>query len=324
RRSPDLNSESGGNSVAPLSMIDPEFRPTKVDRPSDVTGLVDTGQLVGLLGPEDATAVLESIYRISRRKMDHHVSTGLSVEADEVVKDLVKCGYLKAADVADRFGNVILDPGQDPEIVGPTGIFTADEFFSNSTDGAEFRKTASVMKLVIEGYAGAGCITMGGYDYHGGARQEGEVKDFRAGRCMGACLEYAHRLEVPLMLYVFSDGSLSSNGVIDDSVNGRGKGEWTSDNQDTAASFFLVYNPRGRPSLYESGSDGLTAAQHQQIGWFSASGDVQRAGSPGANNVNLLVEMVALNYMALHNEQNLFASRFPTHGLGGPENLDRF
>src|SRR5690606_30696280 len=45
------NSESGGNSMAPARLIDPEFRPTKIDRPSDVTGLVDTGQLVGLLGP---------------------------------------------------------------------------------------------------------------------------------------------------------------------------------------------------------------------------------------------------------------------------------
>src|SRR5690606_14487767 len=201
------NTDSGGNSVAPMSMIDPQYRPTKVDRPSDAVGLVDTGQLIGLLGPSDATAVLEAIYRISARKIDGHTSTGLSVSRDEVVKELLKCGYLKAADVADRFGKVILDPGKDPNIVGPNGIFTTEEFFANNTDGAEFRKTASIMKLVIECYAGAGCITMGGYDYHGGARQEGEIKDFRAGRCMGACLEYAARVGVPLVLYVFSDGS---------------------------------------------------------------------------------------------------------------------
>lgn len=317
------NSDSGGNSMAPLMMLNPEFRPTKIDRPSDVTGLVDTGQLVGLLGPDDATAVLESIYRISRDKMDDpQLLTGIS--ADAVVKDLVKCGYLKAADVADRFGDVDLDPGNDPMIVGAGGIFSDAEWNGGGNDQGEFRKTASIMKLVIEGYAGAGCITMGGYDYHGGMRQEGEVKDFRAGRCMGACLEYAARLGVPLMMYVFSDGSLSSNGVIDDSQNGRGKGEWTSDNQSTAASFFLVYNPGGRAQLFQSGADGYTAAQHQQIGFFSGNGDVQRAGTPGANNVNLLVEMVALNYMALHNQLGDFTTAFPTHGLGDLTNLERF
>jgi hypothetical protein len=324
------NSESGGNSMAPLAMIDPALRPTKVDRPSDIVGLVDTGQLANLLGPDDVTAVLESIYRISRDKMnDPQVLTGLTtpVTADAVLKDLVKCGYLKAADVADRFGDVDLDPGNDDRIflAGSTSsIFSDQDWNGGGSDQNEFRKTAAVMKLVIDGYAGAGCITMGGYDYHGGMRQEGEVKDFRAGRCMGACLEYAAQVGVPLMMYVFSDGSLSSNGVIDDSVNGRGKGEWTSDNQSTASSFFLVYNPGGPPQLFQSGSDALTAAQHQQIGSFSGDGNVNRAGTPGANNVNLLVEMVALNYMALHGEQGQFAAAFPNHGLGSNLNLDMF
>ena len=49
------------------------------------------------------------------------------------------------------------------------------------------------MKLVVEGYAGAGTISMGGFDYHTGDRATGEVRDLRAGRCMGACLEYAAR-----------------------------------------------------------------------------------------------------------------------------------
>jgi hypothetical protein len=39
--------------------------------------------------------------------------------------------------------------------------------------------------------------------------------------------------------------------------------------------------------------------------------------------VNLLVETVLLNYMALHGQQGGFAGAFPTHGLGMPTNLDR-
>ena len=57
------NTDSGGNSMLPQALYDPELRPTKVDRPSDVTNLVDTGDLVGILTKEDATAVRESIYR---------------------------------------------------------------------------------------------------------------------------------------------------------------------------------------------------------------------------------------------------------------------
>jgi hypothetical protein len=97
-------------------------------------------------------------------------------------------------------------------------------------------------------------------------------------------------------------------------VQGRGKGEWTSDNQSTAASFFLVYNPGTAATLFTG--DGRPPEQHQQLGWFTSDGSVQRAGSPAANNVNLLVETVVMNYMALHNEQALFPTLFPNHGLG--------
>jgi hypothetical protein len=320
------NTDSGGNSMAPAMMINPEFRPTKVDRPSDVTGLVGTSDRPKRLSHQDEVAVTEAIYRLSKRRMDSNVSTGLPITRDQVVEELVKCGYLDAAYTKEKFGNVVLNPATDTDIVSDAGgIFTSAEFTANSTDGNEFRKTASVMKMVIDGYAGAGCITMGGYDYHGGMRQEGETKDFRAGRCMGAILAYAMRRAKPVMLYVFSDGSLSSNGVIDNSVAGRGKGEWTSDNQDTAAPFFLVYNPptRGpRPTLITT--QGLTAAQHQQLGAFSADGNVSRSGTPGANNVNLLVYMILLNYMALNGDQGQFTTVFPNHGLGDPALLDRY
>ena len=302
------NSDSGGNSMAPMNFMDPSLRPTKVDRPTDVTGLVDVGDLVSVLSQQDAVAVMESIYRISEQKMT-------AVTTDDVVRDLVQCGYLKSADLADRFGDPsTLDPAGDPEIVGPTGIFTDVEFNGNDRSAREFRKTASVMKMVINGFAGAGTVEMGGYDYHGGRRAEGEVKDFRAGQCMGACLEYAAIRGVPLMMYVLSDGSLSSNGVIDNTVDGRGKGEWTSDNQQTAATWFLVYNPTRRPTLI--GATPEEQAVHQQIGYMRADGSVETAATPAANNVPLLAQTVVLNYMALHGENGNFGSTFPGHGLG--------
>jgi hypothetical protein len=302
------SSESGGNSMAPAALVDASVRPTKVDRTSDVTGLVDTGKLVGLLDQDDAVRVMESIQRLSDRKLAR-VDTGIT--RDAIIKDMVRCNYVKAADLTDRYGDPsALNPELDPDIVGPAGIFTQQEFQNDS----EFRKTAAVIKLVVNGYAGAGTITMGGYDYHGQGRATGELRDLRAGRCMGACLEYAARRGVPLMLYVFSDGSLSADGVVDNSVDGRGKFDWTSDNQQTAASFFLVYNPAGRAQLYTG--DNRPPEQHQQIGWFRRDASVETAATPAANNVNLLVEAVILNYMALHGEQSQFGSRFPGHGLG--------
>jgi hypothetical protein len=177
------------------------------------------------------------------------------------------------------------------------------------------------MKMVISGYAGAGTITMGGYDYHDGTRASGEMRNFRAGQCIGACLEYAQRLGKPVMIYVFSDGSLSATSTVDSSANGRGKFGWQGDNQAVANSFFLVFNPGGRPQP-RGGAGGLSAARHQQIGYYRADGSVETASSPAANAVNLLVQTVVLNYMALHGQENLFEGKFPDHGLGNPTSRD--
>lgn len=313
------SSESGGNSMAPMNLINPQARPTKVDRPTDVTGLVDVGDLTSILSKNDAVAVMESIREISLGKLNKE-DPGLGDPANSDVRSQVDCGYIKSADLTDRFGNPAeLDPSLDTEIVGSAGIFTDAEFNGGGRESREFRKTASVMKLVQNGYAGAGTITMGGYDYHTGERATGESRDYLAGRCMGACLEYAHRQSIrpggaptPLMLYVFSDGSVSSNGRIDDSEGGRGKGEWTGDNQQTAASFYLVYNPSGRPVV-----------RNQQIGWMRSDASVETASSPAANNVNQLVQTVVLNYMALNNDESMFEDKMPGHGLGSPASRDR-
>lgn len=289
------SSDSGGNSMAPTKMIDmaagltsPILRPTKIDRASDATGLVDTGQLTSLLGG-DAVSVMEAMTRLSEAK-------GGKIPTDDEVREILKCGYLKSAVIADDFqdGPSVLDPRQDPAIVGDGAIFTEAEW-----DGdREFQKTGSVMKLVIDGRAGAGTITMGGYDYHTGDRSTGEIRDERAGRCMGACLEYAARAGKPLMMYVYSDGSLSSNGMIDTSVAGRDKGVWTGDNSSTGASFFLIYDPSGTITPRGASEDDQLA--NQQIGYMDSNGSVQTGGSPAANNVNLLAQTVVLNYMALH------------------------
>ncbi|MBT8138868.1 MAG: general secretion pathway protein GspF [Gammaproteobacteria bacterium] len=305
---------SGGNSMSPPVLINPEIPPTKVDRPSDVVGLVNTGDLSSVLGEQKALAVMEAIQRMSREKFSN-VNTGLSNNAE--VADNVNCQFVKSANIADPAnGFSDIDPSQSSIIVNDNGgIFTQAEFDGDS----EFRKTASVMKMVVDGYAGAGTITMGGYDYHTGDRATGEVRDLRAGRCMGACLEYAARMGVPLMLYVFSDGSVFSNGMIDESQNGQGKGVWTGDNSSTAASFFMVYDPVSQPQLLGNGDEQFV---HQQLGWMRPDASVETGnGFAPANNVTALVDTLLLNYLALHGHSGEFVNLFGNR-LGN--NLDRY
>ncbi len=316
-------SDSGGNSMAPAALIDLSVRPSVIRRSSDVTGLVNTGSLGTMFpgNPGAAVSVLESTTRISggvnlpgfngatayAGKLGAVQAMPGNVAADDSLKQGMLCNYAKTAALVNTFGDPSsLNPDLDANIVGgANSIFTATEY-----QDSDIKATAAVMKMVISGFAGAGTVTLGGYDYHDGTRATGEMRNFHAGVCIGACLEYAARMGKPVMIYVFSDGSLSSTGMADSSTNGRGKFGWQGDNQVTAATFFLVYNPAGRPTLLQGGSG-------NQIGYFNTDGSVNTSSSPAANAVNLLVNTVVLNYMALHGEAgNLATVLGNANGLG--------
>jgi len=323
------SSVSGGNSQAPMDEIDPSLQPTTISQPSDATGLVDTG---GATADPVATAVMESQARISGGTTQYTpgdetaFSGALSAPngstpgvqilsdptADTQLKNQVRCAYVKSANTVVKFGDpATLDPTKDPAIIGGASpIFTATDF----QDG-DVQKTATVMKLVIDGFAGAGTITMGGYDYHDSTRATGETRNFKAGQMIGAVLEYAQRKGTAVMIYVFSDGSLTSTGMPDTSAAGRGKLGWQGDNSSVASTFFLVYSPKGRPTL-RSGS-----AASQQIGYFSSDGSVVGTSSPVANSVPSLVQAVILNYMGLNGTDGQFTTKFPAQTLGSASTL---
>jgi hypothetical protein len=291
-----VNSVSGGNSMAPPTMVIAAAQPTKVSSPADTTGLVSTGQLSQLLPAADVTNVLESMKRISDAKYGQvQAYTDSTMNAAALgATGIEACNYTKAAYIVDRYNSPsAVNPTADTNIVGSTGIFQTAEYNANS----DYQKTAAVMKLVIDGNAAAGTIQMDGFDYHTGDRATGEARDLNLGNCIGACLEYAARVGKPVMIYVFSDGSLASDGTIDSSVGGRGKGVWTADNQNVAATYFLVYNPKGRPVPAQKNPE-----LSLQLGYFNPDGSQSTTSSPAGNNVPNLAQMVVLNYMALHGD----------------------
>jgi hypothetical protein len=299
------SSVSGGNSMAPPTMVIAAAQPTKVSSSADTQGLVSTGQLSTLLpNPADVTNVLESMKRISDAKYSLvQAYTDPTMNAAALGPTGIQaCGYTKAAYIVDKYNSPsAVNPDVDPNIVGASGIFTTSEYQANS----DYQKTAAVMKLVIDGNAAGGTIQMGGFDYHTGDRATGETRDLNLGNCIGAVLEYAARVGKPVMIYVFSDGSLASSGMIDSSVAGRGKGVWTADNQSVAATYFLVYNPAGKPVPAQTNPE-----MSLQIGSFNSDGSINTTGSPAGNNVFNLAQMIVLNYMALHSANAIAA--FPT------------
>ncbi len=299
------SSESGGNSMAPPAQLDLTIRPTKVSETSDPTGLVNAGRMIEFIDQYGSQKIVEAIQAVSNQKIGRLEDLG----EDIVATALMRHAYADTTDLLKRYTDPsVLDPITDTNIFGlPTSIFDAAEL-----DESTFQKTASIMKLVVEGHAGAGCIELGGYDYHDSTRSTGEAKDLAAGRAIGACLEYAARSCSDVVIYVFSDGSLASNGQADPDVP-NGKGIWKSDDSTTAAAFMLVYSKDGTPNMIPDSSQ--TGGLRQQIGYFSQGASVEIANEI-SDNPTKLGEAVILNYLALHGLENEFYNRLPSASIG--------
>jgi hypothetical protein len=313
---------SGGNSAAPTAFINPQLQPTKIAQTSDDTGLVSSSPTPV---SADTIEALQSQARISVGNVPISGTNpfGTSVlgtgnttlvpgspMADTALKEQVRCAYVKTASTVDRFNSPsVLNPSLDTNIVAPSGaIFTPTEYMGSN----DFQATGAVMKLVLNGFAGAGTISLGGYDYHDSTRATGETKNFQAGVVVGAILDYARRVGSPVLIQIISDGSLTSTGMVDSSTAGRGKFGWQGDSQQVAASILLAYSPKGRPGL----TNGVAS---QQIGYLNSDGTVNATSSPAANANNLLCQIVALNWMALNgtaaNFSTIFAGPYQ-QGLG--------
>ncbi len=285
------SSESGGRSEAPESMIVAELRPVRVRNRSDAIGLgggPDSGFPDGRVA--EASAIISAL-KLGK------------INEQQATEDLLQCGYDKTA---ATFNTLVteqdLDPDLDPSL---QSIFP-----NGQLDDGDFRKAAATMKIVVNGYGGAGTIEYGGRDYHQDPRPETDNKDFIVGQVIGASLEYAAQLNKPLMIYCFSDGSVSADtGRQEDDGNGTTKFRWRSDSSSTAASFILAYSPNGQPTL-------RNGAASQQLGYFKSSGSVETSSSPFANSVDALAEMVVLNYLGLHGEEGRFGMVLDNPGLG--------
>ena len=156
----------------------------------------------------------------------------------------------------------------------------------------------------MDGFVGAATIENGGYDYHSGDRAVGEGKDVEAGRIVGQLFEVAARKGRDLMVYVFTDGGVSTDRVADNTTGGRGKFNWTGDDGEKAATFALVY----RASATRAASP-IIRGTLRQIGAYKENDKigVDRQVNLISNDVTALAKAVVANYLALHGEEGNLA-----------------
>lgn len=282
--------ESGGNTSSPSESINPTIQPVKIDSPQDAVNLVSTGRMDGFFRSEKASKIdrlIKTVSSISERKVDTISRRNLP----DTIKNLVQCGFAQTSDQVKNFNPTLLNPEQDPLVA---------EVFPNLGDGNQ-RKTATIAKMVLDGFIGAATIEMGGYDYHSGNRQDGERRDVEAGQVIGRIMQLAARKNKDIVIIVLTDGGVAANTDIDNSADGRGKFAWSGDSGQRSSAFMMVYKKDGRPDIRVDGK--------RQIGHFRAStGSVENSAMLTSNSVVNLSKAMVANYLALHGKEGQLES----------------
>ena len=238
-----------------------------------------------LFSESQAKRILKTIERMSERQLMNFSRRSLP----DQVKDVIQCGFSSQKIESRVFNpdNNNLNPSQDSDV---TSIYN----LNNNRQ----RREASIAKLVIDGYVGSGTIEMGGYDYHNNERSETTQQDREVGEAIGRLLSLADKKNSPLLIYVFSDGSVSS-GTTPDPTSPEGLYRHTSDNANHSSTFMIYMNPRGqgRPRLRLNGQS--FSEHRRQIGHYKTNGSVERSANAISNNVTNMAKAVVLNYLAL-------------------------
>ncbi len=280
------NSESGGNSMAPQSSLIPTLQPVTLNSPQDALGLVNIGRLGTLYGTDKAQRVMKTIENLSAQKLKQFNSKALP----DQIKDLVNCGYIQSQDMLNKFSAAAIDPNQDALV---------RQVFPNIANNNDQRRTATMAKLILDGYVGVGTVEKGGYDYHDNTRANGEMRDFEIGDMIGKVMELAALKKKNILIYVFTDGGVAASGMTDDSANGRGKIPWVGDSSQRSSSFMLLYRDAGKPTL--------RTADKRQIGAFKDNGSVDTNATMVSNSVTNLTKALVANYLSLSGQESKLA-----------------
>lgn len=276
------NNESGGNSIIPQMSFEASLKPVTLNRPEDALALVNIGRLGQVFGQAKTEKIMKSIERLSETQIRSLNSKALP----DQIKDLVSCGYIQSQDVLTKFSANAVNPALDTMVT---------QSFNNLNDGDQ-RKFATMSKLLLDGYLGVATVELGGFDYHTNERATGELRDLNLGALIGRVLTLASLKRKNIMIYVFTDGGVSAQGMIDNTANGRGKIGWTGDSSQRSSSFMLVYRDLGRATL--------RTANKRQIGSFLDNGAVNINATILSNSVVNLNKTVVANYLSLIGEES--------------------
>lgn len=262
---------------------------TSPSAPLAVSRVADIASSLGYAGTLSANMTQKQREKLAKliKNLSSEQSRRLaSSSSGAQIKDLIECAGMK---------NESLNSGV------PTGVSLADTSQTaadirtiwgiNPNDNNANAIYAAMTYNVLGGNAGAGTISLGGYDYHDNTRSTGDARDRQAGDVIGRMLQTAAVMNKKLFIYVTSDGSVVS-GETDNAADAR----WSSDRGDAGCNYVMAFDPAGMPG--NSGS---------QVGSFTDGQAVDGTHVIG-NNTELAAAAAFANYLSFAKKLGSFQS----------------
>lgn len=204
-----------------------------------------------------------------------------AVQGGDGVKKVLDCAGIKNVDVVQK-GSAIVDPRQN------AGYSTVWGINANTAAGNRELIFGAMIYNTLVGQAGVSNLELGGYDYHDNTRTTGDNRDQDAGVVVGRILQSAAVMQKPVMIYIVSDGSVSSP----DST--ARNAPWSGDRGSNGVAYLLYYDPKGRP-----------ATSDFQIGQFNNNQAADPTFVTGANP-ELAAAAVFANWCQANKRNDLF------------------
>lgn len=222
-----------------------------------------------------------SLAKLMSNLSDSQTRKLAAIQGGDGVKKVLDCAGIKNVDVVQK-GSAIVDPRQNAAFAGVWGVN------ANTNVGTRELIFGAMIYNTLNGQAGVSNLELGGYDYHDNTRTTGDTKDQDAGVVVGRILQSAAVMQKPVMIYIVSDGSVSSS----DST--ARNAPWAGDRGSNGVAYLLYYSPSGRP-----------ATSDFQIGQFNNNQAADPTFVTGANP-ELAAAAVFANWCQANKRNDLF------------------
>lgn len=229
----------------------------------------------------------EKLFKLSQKLNTSQSRKLASTSQISGLEKVVECAGIKNAEVV-ALGSALVDPRQS------AAFNTIWNINANTNGNSQELIFGSLVYNTLKKQSGPATLVLGGYDYHGNARNVTDDRDRTAGLLIGRVLASADALNTPVFIAVTSDGAVGSTRSDSRDVN------YTSDRGSAGVLYSFIYRPNSRQVLKD-----------HQIGHFTG-GQVAAQDTPVGSNPEKAAAAIVANYLALHGkmgELNRIAGR---------------